>query len=111
MKIDPPLYPYSSEPASARLLMQTLVLVLVLVLALPATTLVDMEIEKYQQIQLSTDAMMMDASKLMLMLAMTPLLLHYQLIEKTAQEEEEDRMVGMESIQNAKNFEYIEATA
>jgi hypothetical protein len=41
---------------------------------------------------------------------MTPLLLHYQLIEKTAQDEEEDRMVGMESIQNAKNFEYIEAT-
>jgi Na+-transporting NADH:ubiquinone oxidoreductase subunit NqrC len=106
MKIDPPLYPYSSEPASAWSLMQTLVLVLVL--ALPATTLVDMEIEKYQQILLSTNAMMMDASKLML--AMAPLLLHYQLIEKTAQEEEEDRMVGMESIQNAKNFEYIEAT-
>jgi membrane protein YdbS with pleckstrin-like domain len=108
MKIDPPLYPYSSEPASAWSLMQTLVLVLVLVLALPATTLVDMEIEKYQQILLSTSAMMMDASKLML--AMAPLLLHYQLIEKTAQEEEEDRIVGMESIQNAKNFEYIEAT-
>ena len=105
MMSDPPLYPYLSEPASAWSLMQTLVLVLVL--ALPVTTLVDMEIEKYQQILLSTDAMMMDASKLMLMLAMTPLLLHYQLIEKTAQEEE-DRMVGMESIQNAKNFEYTE---
>lgn len=60
---------------------------MVLVLALQATTLVDREIEKYHQILLSTDAMMMDASKLML--AMAPLLLHYQLIEKTAQEEED----------------------
>ena len=59
---------------------------LVLALALQATTLVDMEIEKYHQILLSTDALMMDASRLML--AMVPLLLHYQLIEKTAQEEE-----------------------
>ena len=79
---------------------------MVLVLALHATTLVDMEIEKYHQILLSTDALMMDASRLML--SMAPLLFHYQLIEKTAQEEE-DRMVGMESIQNAKSFEYMEA--
>ena len=89
-------------------MLQTLVLAmaLVLALALQATTLVDMEIEKYHQILLSTDALMIDASRLML--AMVPLLLHYQLIEKTAQEKE-DRMVGMESIQNAKSFEYMEA--